>query len=132
MTKGRKRRMGLFRVECKIENVADAGRFFVVPGLIVDTGSELTWIPRGDLERIGVVPKKQVGFRMADGTAITRDVGFAVIRHDQFETVDEVVFGQPGDLSLLGARTLEGMNVRVEPTTKRLVSAGPIIAAASA
>jgi hypothetical protein len=45
---------------------------------------------------------------------------------------DEVVFGEPGDLVLLGARSLEGLNLRVEPATKRLVDAGPAPAAAVA
>jgi hypothetical protein len=31
---------------------------------------------------------------------------------------------------LLGSRTLEGLNLRVEPVTKRLVDAGPAPAAA--
>jgi phosphopantetheinyl transferase len=36
-----------------------------------------------------------------------------------------------GDLILLGARTLEGLNLRVEPREKRLVDAGPAPAAAA-
>jgi len=48
------------------------------------------------------------------------------------ETTDEVVFAEPRDLTLLGARTLEGLNLRVEPATKRLVDAGPAPAAAAA
>lgn len=44
-------------------------------------------------------------------------------------TVDEVVFGEPGDLVLLGSRTLEGLNLRVDPVSKRLVDAGPAPAA---
>jgi hypothetical protein len=43
--------------------------------------------------------------------------------------VDEVVFGQPGDLALLGARTLEGFHARVDPRAKRLVASGPHLAA---
>jgi len=43
-----------------------------------------------------------------------------------------VVFGEPGDLALLGSRTLEGLNFRVESVTKRLVDAGPAPAAAAA
>jgi len=46
--------------------------------------------------------------------------------------VDEVVFGQPGDLPLLGARTLEGFGARVDPRNKRLVAAGPRLAAVGA
>ena len=42
------------------------------------------------------------------------------------------LFGAPGDLVLLGAHTLEGLNLRVEPVTKQLVDAGPAPAAACA
>ena len=43
--------------------------------------------------------------------------------------VDDVVFGDPGDLVLLGSHTLEGLNFRVEPLIKQLVDAGPAPAA---
>jgi len=42
-----------------------------------------------------------------------------------------VVFGEPGDLILLGARTLEGLNFRVDVTTMQLMDAGPAPAAAA-
>jgi hypothetical protein len=45
--------------------------------------------------------------------------------------VDEVVFGEPGDLTLLGARTLEGFGAAVDARRKRLVAAGPHLAAPS-
>ncbi len=41
----------------------------------------------------------------------------------------DVVFGEPGDLTLLGSRSLEGLNFRIEPVTKQLVDAGPAPAA---
>jgi hypothetical protein len=44
-------------------------------------------------------------------------------------TIDEVVFAEAGDLALLGARTLEGLNLRVDATRKKLVTAGPVPAA---
>jgi hypothetical protein len=47
-------------------------------------------------------------------------------------TIDEVVFGEPGDLVLLGARSLEGLNLRVDPVHKMLIDAGPAPAAAAA
>jgi len=56
-------------------------------------------------------------------------VGFAIIRLDSFLTIDEVVFGEPGDLAILGARTLEGLNLRVDTKLKKLVAAGPHLAA---
>ena len=45
---------------------------------------------------------------------------------------DDVVFGAPGDLAILGARTPEGLNLRVNPRAKRLVDAGPAPAASAA
>jgi len=44
-------------------------------------------------------------------------------------TVDEVVFGEPGDLLLLGSRSLEGLNLTIDPVHRRLVDAGPAPAA---
>jgi predicted aspartyl protease len=43
--------------------------------------------------------------------------------------VDEVVFAQPGDLQLLGERTLEGLNLVVHSRDKKLAAAGPIVVA---
>ncbi len=45
--------------------------------------------------------------------------------------IGEVVFGQEGDLETLGARTLEGLNLVVDPTRKKLVAGGPVQAAAT-
>lgn len=66
---------------------------------------------------------------MANGQQITRGVGFVIIRLDQYFTVDEVVFAERGDLLLLGARSLEGLNLTVDAKRKRLVPAGPLLAA---
>ncbi len=44
-------------------------------------------------------------------------------------TTDEIVFAQKGDLQLLGARTLEGLNLKVDSRNKKLVAAGPFVAA---
>lgn len=66
---------------------------------------------------------------MATGTVITRSIGFAIIHIDKYFTIDEVVFAEKGDLVLLGARTLEGLNLLVSLTKKKLVAAGPIPAA---
>jgi len=122
--------MGTFYIGCKVENHKDPKRVAVIPKLLVDTGSEFTWLPSEVLERIGVQPvKKDLQVQMANGEIITRTVGYAILRVDKFETIDEVVFAQKGDLALLGSRTMEGMNIQVDARRKRLVAAGPIIAA---
>ena len=45
---------------------------------------------------------------------------------------DFVVFAEPTDTALLGVRSLEGLNLRVDVARKRFVDAGPIITAALA
>lgn len=121
--------MGLFSVGCRVENQADRNRYVDVPRVLVDTGSELTWI-RGDrLADIGIDREKNLRFVMANGTNIARSVGFAVIRVGKSFTVDEVVFAEQHDLELLGARTLEGLNLKVDSRNKELVAAGPLVAA---
>src|SRR5215213_3030593 len=98
--------------------------------MLVDSGSEHTWVPTKVLERLGVKrQKKDLALQMANGMTITRSVGFAIVRCGNFFTVDEVVFGEPGDSDILGARTLEGFNARVDAQQKQLVAAGPIVAA---
>jgi predicted aspartyl protease len=121
--------MGTFRVDCTVEDTSQR-RKAVVEKMLVDTGSDNTWIPATVLEKLGVKrQKKDLTFVRANGQQITRPVGFVVLRCGEFFTIDEVVFGEPGDLLLLGARTLEGCNARVDSKRKRLVAAGPILAA---
>lgn len=122
--------MGTFYTKCKIENTVDRSRSVVIPRLLVDTGSEYTWVPERSLEKIGVgKEKKDVPFVMANGQQVTRSVGFAIIRLDQHFTIDEVVFAEQGDLLLLGARSLEGLNLTVDSRRRKLVAAGPLPAA---
>ena len=122
--------MGTFYAKCKIENVADRAKSVVLPRMLVDTGSEYTWVPAKSLEKIGIDrEKKDVLFVMANGQHVTRHVGFAIIRLDKHFTIDEVVFAERGDLLLLGARSLEGLNLTVDSRRKKLVAAGPLPAA---
>ena len=122
--------MGAFGVGCKLVNIVERDRSVTLPRLLVDTGSEYTWVPTAALEGIGVQrEKKDLEFGMANGQRVTRSVGFAIVHVDKAFTVDEVVFAEKGDLLLLGARTLEGLNLTVSPSQKKLVAAGPLPAA---
>lgn len=124
--------MGTFFISCRIENPVERKKSARISKLVVDTGSEFTWAPEKTLERIGIDrEKKDVPFVMANGQEITRNVGFAIIRWNKHFTIDEVVFAEKGDLLLLGARTLEGLNLRVDSSHKTLVAAGPLPAAAN-
>jgi len=90
--------------------------------VLVDTGSELSWLPIDVLASTGIQPRRKRLFRMADGRTMDRDVGFCILESEGFITNDEVVFAQPGDMHLLGVRTLEGFGVTVDPLAHRLVA----------
>lgn len=124
--------MGSFRVNIEVENPLRPGDKRTLSSVLVDTGAELSWFPATVLESLGIVRDKVWRFRQADGTVLERWAGPARVFAAGTFTIDEVVFGEPGDLVLLGSRSLEGLNVRIEPVSKRLVDAGPAPAAAAA
>ena len=124
--------MGTFNTDCVVQNHVNRERHATVSKILVDTGSEYTWISGAILDSIGVTrEKKDLAFVMANGQQVTRTVGFAILHVGEHFTIDEVVFAEPGDLLLLGARTLEGLNLIVDTQRKKLVAAGPIPAAPS-
>ena len=121
--------MGSFRVDVEIENPAHPGERRTLASVLVDTAAELSWVPAATLDALGIERYKKSRFRQADGTILERWVGGAYLYVAGKRTSDDVVFGEPGDLVLLGSRTLEGLNFRIEPVTKQLVDAGPAPAA---
>ena len=123
--------MGLFRTTIGVESLA-RGEVRDVADALVDTGSELTWIPRAVLKSIAVAVERQRAFIVADGRRVERDVGYAIIHASGTSTVDEVVFAEETDFPILGVRSLEGLNLRVDPVKKQLVDAGPVLAVVAA
>lgn len=121
--------VGVLRTTIEIESLDRPGPRRSLPDVLVDTGSEYTWVPRDVLEELGVVPRRRQAFVVADGRRIDRDLGYALVRAGGSEAPDLVVFAEPGDFSLLGAHSLEGLNLKIDPVRKALVPAGPVIAA---
>jgi predicted aspartyl protease len=124
--------MGSFRIDIEIENPTQPGARQVLRHLLVDTGAELSWFPSSALESLGIGRRQLRRFRQADGTVLERWTGSAWIYAGDASATDDVVFGEPRDLVLLGARSLEGLNLRIDPVSKRLTDAGPAPAAVSA
>ena|ERR1035437_3256653 len=98
--------------------------------VLVDTGAEISWLPASLLERIGIKPRRKRTFQTATKQLIEREVGYAILRAEGFETTDEVVFAQPTDLNLLGVRTLEGFGVMVDNIGHRFVATTTLVASA--
>jgi len=124
--------MGTFRIDVEIENPAAPGRRELLRSVLVDTGAELSWFPAAVLEALRIPRRKAVQFRQADGSVLSRWTGPAFVYAGATSATDDVVFGEPRDLVLLGARSLEGLNLRIDPVRKTLIDAGPVPAAALA
>lgn len=118
-----------FRVDVEIENPVRPGERRALGGVLVDTGSELSWAPAPVLEELGIARRTRKRFRQADGTILERWTGLAFVHVAGTSASDDVVFGEPGDTVLLGARSLEGLNLRVDPVHRVLIDAGPLPAA---
>ena len=128
-----KKKMGTFYADCIVANHLTRHQKAEITHLLVDTGSEATWINEETLRKIGVVPEKKGAlFMMANGQVLSRDIGFAIVHVQDRFTVDEVVFAKEGDMQIIGARTLEGLNLTVDARGKKLIAAGPHLAAAAA
>ena len=125
------RTLGTFGVTVAVESQLRPSERHDVTEVMVDPDALLTWIPRSVLESLGVKARKMVKFVTADGGEITRYTGFVILHAAGTHTADEVVFAEPGDRILLGARSLSGLNLKVDPAGRRLVPRGPILAAVS-
>ena len=124
--------VGTFFTDIGIESHYRLGEVAALQHVLVDTGADATWVPRAVLEGLGVAPRRRERYQTADGRVLERDVGYVIVHVGGKATSDDVVFAEPGDLTILGARSLEGLNLRVDPRLKQLVSGGPILAAAAA
>src|SRR5438552_6109853 len=67
--------MGSFRVDMESENPARPGERRTLRSVLVDTGSELSWVPAEILESLGVERNNKWHFRQADGTILERWTG---------------------------------------------------------
>ena len=87
----------------------------------VDTGAAYTTLPAPLLRELGVEPRGKRRFLLADGRRVDMDYGQAWATVDGESVVTIVVFGEDDFPALLGAYTLEGLALAVDPTSQRLV-----------
>lgn len=124
--------MGIFRTTIEVAPLHDAEARRTLADVMVDTGSEYNWAPASLLTELGVKPVRTDRFETADGRILEREVGFALFFAAGRSSPAVAVFALPGDMILLGAHGLEGMNLRVDLVRRELVPAGPVPAAAAA
>ena len=87
----------------------------------VDTAAAYTTLPAGLLRELGVTPKGKRRFLLADGRRLDMDYGEARAAVNGENVTTLVVFGEDDAPALLGAYTLEGLALAVDPVEQRLV-----------
>lgn len=116
--------MGVTRVTAAIRNPAEPDR--VWEGLfLVDTGATDCLVPREHLESIGLVPKGQRIYGLADGSEIRMDITVGQIEFMGEFVGGTIVFGEANAEPLLGVTALESVGIEVDPhnqTLRRLPS----------
>jgi predicted aspartyl protease len=123
--------MSQFKVAVVARNPEDEACTTGPIDTLVDTGAELTWLPASLLRAAGIEPRRERRFVTATAEIVVRPVGYAILTAEGFETIDEVVFAEPGDAVLLGVRTLEGFGVAVDPIAHRFIAQTTIVARAA-
>ena len=111
--------MGTFNLTIQIGNLN--GEHFEDVEVMADTGTITTVVPRTVLEGLGISPTKRETFEYAGGEQVQLDMAEARARVEGRETVTWVIFGEEGASPLLGAYTLEGVLLGVDPYNQRLI-----------
>ena len=98
---------------------------------LVDTGASYSWIPRDVLEGLGVRPDEERVFVLADGREVRYPMAWVRVRLDERTQPTLVVCGDSGTEPLLGAFTLEGFGLGVDPVNRRLIRVPGLLKAAA-
>jgi clan AA aspartic protease len=111
--------MGLTVLEIEVGNPAKP-RVTRKVEFLVDSGAIYSVVPASVLKRLGIRPLKREEFRLANGEKIVRKKGGALFRYGDRVGVADVVFGERGDSTLLGALTLEALGLALDPLRREL------------
>jgi clan AA aspartic protease len=111
--------MGATQVTVTIRNPAAPEKAW--EGLfLVDTGAIDSLVPRQHLEAIGLKPKAQRVYELADGSEVKMDITTADIEFMGEIVGGTIIFGDPDTEPLLGVTALESVGIEVDPQNQRL------------
>ena len=111
--------MGVTHVTVVIRNPADPEKTW--EGLfLVDTGAIDCLVPRPHLEAIGLKPKGQRVYGLADGSDLTMDITTGDIEFMGEIVGGTIVFGETNAEPLLGVTALESVGIEVDPRNQTL------------
>ena len=87
---------------------------------LVDSGAIYSVVPERILKELGIKPLAIEEYHLADGSEIMRKKAIALFRHGKRIGGADVIFGEEGDSTLLGATTLESLGLILDPIKRQL------------
>jgi len=112
-------RMGLTFVKVTVGNPANGHRRADV-NCLVDSGAVYSLIPGTVLRKLHIKPHSTREFVLANGDVIRRRLATATFEYDGRRGDSLVIVGERGDDPLLGATTLEGFGLVLDPFRREL------------
>jgi predicted aspartyl protease len=114
--------MGTFFAEVQLASPALPDRRETVK-LLVDSGSMYTWVSAKLLRELGVQPTERRRLLTIKGRVTEREAAEVLITVEGRTLHTVCLFGNAGDLEVLGAYTLEGFGFGIDPVQRRLIPA---------
>ena len=115
-------RMGTFFTEAQLAAPTRPDRREAVK-LLVDSGSTYTWVSGSSLRDLGLQPTERRRVLTIEGRTTERGLTEILITLEGRTLHTLCLFGEPGDLEVLGAYTLEGFGFGIDPVQRRLIPA---------
>ena len=112
--------MGLTHVSVRVGNPATSMGHAEDVQCLVDSGAIYSLIPSAVLARLGIEPHSTRDFVLANGDVIRRQLATATFEYEGRRGDSMVIVGEPGDDPLLGATTLEGFGLVLDPFRREL------------
>ena len=111
--------MGLTVLKVKVGNPAKPKVLEEVE-FLVDSGAIYSVVPSAVLRKLGIKPLATQEFRLADGSTIKRRKGMALFQYEERIGGADVIFGERGDCTLIGALTLGSLGLALDPLKRGL------------
>jgi clan AA aspartic protease len=111
--------MGVTHVTVAVVNPTDPERRW--EGLfLVDTGAADCYIPASRLREVGIEPRGNRTYELADGSELALEVGVAQLEFMGDVVGATVIFGEEDCEPILGVTSLESVGIEVDPVNQRL------------
>ena len=107
--------MGVFHVKVEVYSLEHPETRQEVE-MVVDTGAFRTVLPRAAVEALGVESDRKQTFHMVNGKPIERDLGWVGVSLMGKDAHAHVILGERADYAVLGALTLEELELEVDPS----------------